>query len=68
MAKPVYEACSGRTVGEKTYWTRVGAVFPAKSGNGLTLRLDAIPAPRDGAYFIALFPPKDKDDGPDLGS
>lgn len=36
--------------GEKGFWTRIGAAWPHQDGQGMTLRLDAIPA--DGRIVI----------------
>jgi hypothetical protein len=60
MSKPVYEAFTAREYREgkvtKTYWCKIGAAWPMKSGDGLTIRLDALPI--DGQ--ISLFTPKEK--------
>ena len=40
----------------KSYFTRVGAAWPTKNGNGVTLYLDALPV--DGK--LILMPPKAK--------
>ena len=47
--------------GQKTYWTKIGAAFPNKQGEGYTVVLDAMPAPEDGQYRISLFVPKEDD-------
>jgi hypothetical protein len=44
--------------GEKGFWTRVGAAWPAKSGNGFNIQLDAFPL--DGR--IVLLPASEKKD------
>lgn len=60
MSKPTYEAFTAREYKDgnqtKTYWCKIGAAWPTKSGEGLTLRLDALPI--DGQ--ISLFVPKEK--------
>lgn len=48
--------------GQKTHWTKIGAAFPNKQGEGYTVVLDAIPAPEEGQYRISLFVPKPKED------
>lgn len=47
----------------KTYWTKVGSMWPAKDGkDGFTLSLDALPLPgEDGRCTISMFVPKPKD-------
>lgn len=44
--------------GEKGFWTRVGAAWPAKNGNGFNIQLDAVPL--DGR--IVLLPATEKKD------
>lgn len=48
----------------KTYWTKVGSMWPAKDGkDGFTLSLDALPLPgEDGRCTISMFVPKPKGD------
>lgn len=42
-------------------YTKIGVAFPFKDKDGFTLRLEAIPAPKDSEYTIMLFAPKPKD-------
>ena len=60
MSKPTYEAFTAREYKDgsatKTYWCKIGAAWPTKSGEGLTVKLDALPI--DGV--ISLFAPKEK--------
>lgn len=44
---------------ERTSYTRIGVAWPMKSGDGYTVRLEAVPAPYDGEFVILLMPPKD---------
>lgn len=41
----------------KTAFTKVGVAFPTKNG-GYTVKMEAFPAPKDGAYSFVLFPPR----------
>lgn len=46
----------------KTYWNRCGTLFPAKSGEGFNIILDAVPVPQEaGSLRLAAFPPKPRD-------
>ena len=56
-----YKAADGST---KTAFTRIGAAFPSKSGDGITVMLDALPLPgTDGQAKIILSVPKPRDSG-----
>ena len=47
----------------KTYWTRIGTMFPMKGKDGFSLVFDALPTPelRDGKIEVRVvaFPPKE---------
>jgi hypothetical protein len=46
----------------KTRYTKIGAAFPAKQGEGINIVLDALPMPNaEGQAWISLFVPKSKD-------
>ena len=46
----------------KTYWLKIGAKFPAKDGNGWTVKLDALPLPdKEGNIWLSCKEPKEKD-------
>ena len=62
-----YDVMSPRKDREgKTRWTRVGVMFPAKSGNGFAIKLDALPLPDEkGEVWISAMEPKAKDDDED---
>ena len=59
-AKPTYlNALVGREGKDgKAYFTKIGAAFPAKNGDGWNLVLDALPI--DGRIFLRT--PSDKSD------
>jgi hypothetical protein len=47
----------------KTRYTKIGAAFPAKNGDGFNIVLDALPMPNaEGQAWISLFVPKPKED------
>lgn len=56
------DALTVRESNGKSYWTRIGAAFPAKEGPGYTIMLDAMPASQDGQYKILLRPPKKREE------
>lgn len=60
-----YDACTARKdKNGKTYWTKIGAAFPAKDDKeGFNIVLDALPMPNaEGQAWISLFVPKPKKD------
>ena len=59
-----YDALIVRTDkdGKKRY-TKIGAMFPSRNGDGFNCVLDALPMPNaEGQAWIAFYPPKDKED------
>ena len=47
----------------KTRYTKIGAAFPSKQGEGFNIVLDALPMPNaEGQAWISLFVPKPRDD------
>lgn len=58
--KPTYLAYTvqGRDKGQKSIWTRIGAAWPHKKGDGFTVELKAVPV--DGR--LVLMKPKDAGD------
>jgi hypothetical protein len=56
------DALSVRESNGKSYFTKIGVAFPAKSGNGYSVLLDAIPASVDGQFKILLMEPKPRED------
>lgn len=57
-----YDAFIAKDVNGKSYWTKIGAMFENRSGNGFSLILDAMPPTTDGAYRVSLFEPKENND------
>lgn len=42
-----YDLITGREGGDgKTYWTKIGSMFPSKDGTGFNLAFDALPIPQ----------------------
>ena len=58
-----YDAVISRKDREgKTRYTKIGAAFPSKNGQGFNIVLDALPMPNaEGQAWISLFVPKAKD-------
>jgi hypothetical protein len=56
------DALTVRESNGKSYFTKIGVAFPAKSGSGFSVLLDAVPASVDGQYKILLMEPKPRDD------
>jgi hypothetical protein len=60
-----YDLLSARKNGDKTYWTKVGSMFPAREGDGFTIKLDALPLPNEkGEVWVAARVPRERDDQP----
>jgi hypothetical protein len=55
--KPDYKAYISRKIGEKSYYTEIGAAWSVKDG-GVSVQLHALPV--DGKFV--LFLPKEKDE------
>jgi hypothetical protein len=53
---PTHIAHQARGQGEKKFWTRIGAAWPTKSGDGFNIQLDVVPL--DGR--IVLLPASEK--------
>lgn len=60
-----YAVKDGRGEGAKGFWTRIGAAWESRSGEGLNLALELVPPAKDGVIRIVLVPPKA--DGEDEG-
>lgn len=63
MSANRYDLMTGRKDKDgKTFWQRVGVMFPAKSGEGFAIKLEAYPLPNEkGEVWLAAFVPHDKD-------
>ncbi len=55
------DALTVRESNGKSFWTKIGAAFPNKNGQGYIVRLDAMPASVDGQFSIHLREPLPKD-------
>lgn len=59
-----YELLTARESNGKSYFTRIGVMFPNKAGDGFNILLEALPIPGpDGCRIIAK-EPKPRDDQP----
>jgi hypothetical protein len=58
------DLCTGRKdKDDKTHWTKIGVMFPAKNGDGFAIKLEALPLPNDkGEVWVSAFAPKERDD------
>lgn len=54
------DALTVRESNGKSYFTKIGAAFLNKSGNGYSVLLDAVPASVDGQYKILLREPQER--------
>ena len=59
-----YDAVIVRTDKDgKKRFTKIGAMFPSRNGDGFNCVLDALPMPNaEGQAWISFFVPKDKED------
>jgi hypothetical protein len=49
----------------KTRYTKIGTMFPAREGEGFSLKLDALPLPNDkGEVWVSAFVPRPREDAP----
>ena len=53
------DALTVRETDGKSYWTRIGVAFPNREGAGFMVKLDAMPASKDGQYIIHLREPRE---------
>lgn len=53
------DALTVREADGKSYWTRIGVAFANREGQGFMVKLDAMPASKDGQYIIHLREPRD---------
>lgn len=55
MAITRYDLLVVREDGEKNWWTKIGAAFENKSGDGYTLLFEALPMPgKDGQCKVVM--------------
>lgn len=52
----------------RSYWSKIGAAFSHRNGNGYNVILDCIPAPVDGSYKFVLIEPKENDNSGNSGN
>ncbi len=64
-----YDLCTGREDKDgKTRWTKIGVMFPAKSGEGFAIKLEALPLPnKDGEVWVKAFVPREREEGQEPG-
>jgi hypothetical protein len=56
-----YDVLTVREANGKSYFTKLGAMFPNRNGDGFTVMLDAIPAATDGQYKLIVKRPQERD-------
>jgi hypothetical protein len=59
--QPKYDAFVVTGEGERALWTKIGAAWETKSGNGLVLQLQATPL--DGRINLQPFKPPKREEG-----
>jgi hypothetical protein len=65
--EPIYIAYTVTKVGrDKSYWSRIGAMFPHKDGQGFNLNLEALPV--DGKVVLRTRGAGDEAEGTDEGA
>lgn len=57
-AVSVREYTDNRSGEVRKVYTRLGAAFPFRQGNGYTIKLDAVPPGQDGQVTILLMEPR----------
>jgi hypothetical protein len=62
-----YDLCTGRKDKDgKSHWTKIGVMFPAREGDGFSIKLEALPLPNEkGEVWISVFVPRERDDNQD---
>lgn len=56
-----YDLLTARESNGKTYFTKLGAMFPNKAGDGFNILLDGVPASVDGQYRLIAKQPQERD-------
>lgn len=59
-----YDLLSVRESNGKSYFTKCGAMFPNKAGDGFNIVMDVMPAPTDGQFRLIAKVPQQRDDAP----
>lgn len=50
----------------RSYWTKIGSGFPARSGEGFSLSFDALPMPgKDGGCWVQMRVPQERNSAPE---
>ena len=64
MTATRYDICTPRPKKDGgTYWLRIGQMFPARDGEGFSIKLDALPLPNEkGEVWIKAFVPREQAD------
>lgn len=57
-----YDVLTVREKDGKSYFTKLGAMFPNRTGDGFTVMLDAVPASVDGQFRLIVKKPQPRDD------
>lgn len=55
-----YDVLCARESNGKSYFTKLGVMFPNKSGDGFTVFLDAVPAPNEGQFKLIVKRPQER--------
>lgn len=58
-----YDVLTVREKDGKSYFTKLGAMFPNRNGDGFTVMLDAVPASMDGQFRLIVKKPQPRDGG-----
>lgn len=63
MADTRYDLLTVREHNGRSYFTKLGAMFPNQKGDGFNIVLDGVPASVDGQYRLLAKVPLPKDGG-----
>jgi hypothetical protein len=55
-----YDVLTVRESNGKSYFTKLGAMFANKNGDGFTVLLDAVPATTEGQYKLIVKRPQER--------
>lgn len=59
-----YDILTVRESNGKSYFTKLGAMFVNKAGDGFNILLDGVPASTDGQYRLIAKRPQERTDAP----